>query len=57
MEWLLFCAMRIWNNERALREARNQMDNSEAGKVWKALYTKRLRVLYAIRRDRNVNPY
>lgn len=51
MEWLLYCAMRIWNNERLLREARNQMDNSEAGKAWKALYTKRLSVLYAIRRD------
>lgn len=48
---MLYGALRIWNNERLLRQARNQMDDSEAGKVWKALYTKRLRVLYASRRD------
>jgi len=51
MEWILYCSLRIWNSERKLREARNQLDDSEAGKTWKALYTKRLRVLYASRRD------
>ena len=51
MEWLLFCSIRIWNSERKLRQARAQLDNSEAGKVWKALCTLRLRVLYAARRD------
>ena len=51
MEWILWGTLRIWNNERKLREARSRFDDSEAGKAWKALYTKRLRVLYAIRRD------
>ncbi len=49
--------MSIWNSEKKLLRMRRNMPCCKAGETLKALCTLRLRVLYAIRRDRNVNPY